>query len=178
MRIEAGDVLLVPDEPRFAPDWARAFEEDPHLAVDWGIEEHVDEQLAREWLTGHAELWAAGEGRHWSVLAPDDEFLGGVNFLNIRREHHRAEVGFWLAPWARRRGVGTAAIGGLCRWGFEHWELVRIEMQTLPDNEPALALARKLGFQREALLRKRNFERGKQVDIIMLSLLRGELVLR
>jgi hypothetical protein len=32
----------VPDHPRFAADWARAFAEDPHLAVDWGIVEEID----------------------------------------------------------------------------------------------------------------------------------------
>jgi RimJ/RimL family protein N-acetyltransferase len=48
-------------------------------------------------------------------------------------------------------------------------------MTTLPDNEAALGLARKVGFQREGLLRNRNFERGDQVDIVMLSLLAGEL---
>jgi ribosomal-protein-alanine N-acetyltransferase len=48
-------------------------------------------------------------------------------------------------------------------------------MTTLPDNEGALALARKLGFTREGLLRQRNFERGRHVDIVMLAVLRGEL---
>jgi RimJ/RimL family protein N-acetyltransferase len=48
-------------------------------------------------------------------------------------------------------------------------------MTTLPDNEGALALARKIGFTREGLLRSRNFERGKFVDIVMLAVLDGEL---
>ncbi len=98
-----------------------------------------------------------------------------MNFHNIRDDHHRAEIGFWLAPWARGRGVATEAIREACAWGFEHWDLVRIEMTTLPDNDGALALGRKLGFEREGLLRQRNFERGKQVDIVMLAVLRGEL---
>ena len=58
---------------------------------------------------------------------------------------------------------------------FENWELNRIEMTTLPDNDGSLALARKLGFTREGLLRRRNFERGNYVDIVMLGVLRGEL---
>ena len=120
-------------------------------------------------------MWDEGDGRHFAIVEGDDEFLGGVNFHNIREEHNRAEIGFWLAPWARGRGVGTEAVGKACAWAFERWNLVRIEMTTLPDNDGSLALARKLGFQREGLLRKRNFERGKQVDIVMLGLLRDEL---
>ena len=135
----------------------------------------MSEELARSWLTDHAALWDEGEGRHFAIVDDDGGFLGGVNFHNIRRDHNRAEIGFWLAPWARRRGVGTAAVRQACEWGFERWDLVRIEMTTFPDNEGALALGRKLGFVREGLLRQRNHERGKQVDIVMLSVLRNEL---
>jgi RimJ/RimL family protein N-acetyltransferase len=177
MRIDGDGFALVPDHPRYAGDWVQAFEGDPHLAVDWGIDETMTEELAHKWLSQHAELWEKGEGRHFAVVARDTgAFLGGVNFHNIRPEHRRAEVGFFLAPWARRRGIGSAAVAAACRWAFEHWGLVRIEMMTLPDNEGSLALAAKLGFAREGLLRQRNYERGKQVDIVMLGLLAGELL--
>ncbi|MEA2493085.1 MAG: hypothetical protein QOJ29_996 [Thermoleophilaceae bacterium] len=177
MRIDGDGWALVPDHPRFAPDWVRAFDEDPQLAVDWGIEEQMAEELAHKWLTEHAELWEKGDGCHFAVVTRDDEFLGGINFHNIRSEHHRAEIGFWLAPWARRRGIGSGSVAAACRWAFDRWDLVRVEMTTLPDNEASLALARKIGFTREGLLRQRNFERGKQVDIVMLGVLRDELSL-
>src|SRR4051794_40778448 len=131
-------------------------------------------ELAQKWLTDHAELWAKGEGTHLAVVDGHD-FLGGVNFHSIRADHRRAEVGFWLAPWARGRGVGSGAVKAACEWAFDRWQLNRIEMTTFPDNAGALALARKLGFTREGLLRSRNFERGNYVDIVMLGVLRGEL---
>jgi ribosomal-protein-alanine N-acetyltransferase len=109
------------------------------------------------------------------VEAGTDAYLGGVNFHNIRLDHRRAEVGFWLAPWARRRGVGSAAVTAACEWAFGHWQLKRIEMTTLPDNVGALALAEKIGATREGLLRSRNLERGGYVDIVMLAVLDGEL---
>lgn len=175
MRIDGDGFVLRRERPDDAGEMARAFAEDPHLAVDWGIDELPDEPTAREWLTDHAALWDAGDGRHFAVADPaTDALLGGVNFHNIRPDHNRAEVGFWLAPWARGRGIGSGAIRAACDWGFERWQLVRIEATTLPDNEPALATMRKVGFVREGLLRQRNYERGKQVDIVMLSLLRSE----
>jgi RimJ/RimL family protein N-acetyltransferase len=177
MRIDGDGWYLRPEDSADAPEMARAFAEDPHLAVDWGIEELPNEAIARNWLTEHAELWQQGEGRHLAVADADtDALLGGVNFHNIRPDHNRAEIGFWLAPWARGRGIGSAAVSAACRWAFENWSLVRIEMTTLPDNEAAQAMARKVGFAYEGLLRSRNFERGKQVDIVMLAVLAGELV--
>jgi RimJ/RimL family protein N-acetyltransferase len=176
MRIEGDGFVLRPERPEDAPAMARAFGEDPQLAIDWGIDDAPDESTALAWTTEHAELWARGEGRHFAVADFDrSEMIGGVNFHNIRADHRRAEIGFWLAPGARGRGIGSAAVAAACRWAFGHFGLVRIEMTTLPDNEAALGLARKVGFQREGLLRNRNFERGDQVDIVMLSLLAGEL---
>jgi len=132
--------------------------------------------LAEKWLAEHAELWEQGEGRHFTIVEQDtDAFFGGVNFHSIRPDHRRTEVGFWLAPWARRRGVGSGAVKAACEWAFDRWQLNRIEMTTFPDNAGALELARKLGFTREGLLRSRNFERGNYVDIVMLGVLRGEL---
>lgn len=177
MRIDGDGWHLRPEDTADAPEMARAFAEDPHLAVDWGIEEAPDEAQAREWLTGHAAPWAEDEGRHFTIAdAASDQLLGGVNFHNIREDHRRAEVGFWLAPWARGRGIGSAAVAAACGWAFERWQLQRIEMTTLPDNAGALATAKKIGFTREGVLRSRNFERGKHVDIVMLGVLRGELV--
>ena len=176
MRIDGDDFYLRPSRPDDAAETARAFAEDPHLAVDWGVDDPPDVEQARESLARDADLWEQGEGRRFTIAESDtDAFLGGVNFHNIRSDHRRAEVGFWLAPWARGRGIGSGAVRAACEWAFERWQLERIEMTTLPDNEASQALARKIGFTREGLLRKRNFERGKYVDIVMLGVLRGEL---
>jgi RimJ/RimL family protein N-acetyltransferase len=167
---------LRPEGPEDAPEMARAFAEDAHLAVDWGIDQVPDLDQARIWLMQHADMWERGEGRHLAVAdGATDALLGGVNFHSIRPEHRRGEVGFWLAPWARGRGIGTGAVRSACEWAFDRWDLHRIEMTTLPDNAGALALAAKLGFTREGLLRQRNFERGNHVDIVILGVLRGEL---
>lgn len=176
MRIDGDGFYLRPDDPADAPAIARAFAEDPHLHVDWGIDETLDEELARRWWGEHAQLWDRGEGRHLTVVETGShELLGGINFHRIEPMHGRAEVGFWLAPWARGRGIGTASLRAACEWAFDHWDLHRIEMTTLPENEASQALARKLGFTGEGVLRQRNFERGKHVDIVMLGVLRGEL---
>ena len=47
-------------------------------------------------------------------------------------------------------------------------------MTTTLDNATAAAVAERLGFVREGVLRKRNIERGRRVDLVWLGLLREE----
>jgi len=47
-------------------------------------------------------------------------------------------------------------------------------MTTTPDNAAVFALARRLGFTQEGVLRKRNVERGQRVDVVWFGVLREE----
>jgi RimJ/RimL family protein N-acetyltransferase len=86
----------------------------------------------------------------------------------------RAEIVFWLVSATRRRGVGTAAVSLALSWAFAELDLLRVEMTTTPENPAVPALARRLGFSQEGVLRQRNVERGRRVDIIWFGLLREE----
>ena len=87
-------------------------------------------------------------------------------------KHRRGEVGYWLVPAARGRGTGKAAVSLLVEWAFARLDLERLEITTTPDNSAARALAKSLGFAEEGVMRARNLERGKRVDIVLLARLR------
>ena len=63
--------------------------------------------------------------------------------------HRRAEIGYWLVPAARGRGVGRTAVSLLVEWAFDELELERIEITTTPDN------GRRAGARRLARLHAR-----------------------
>ena len=44
-----------------------------------------------------------------------------------------------------------------------------------PDNDASLALGQRVGFTREGLLRSHSLVRGERKDMVLLSLLPGEL---
>ena len=62
----------------------------------------------------------------------------------------------------------------LTAWAFGALDLLRLEMTTTPDNAGAAAVAERLGFVREGVLRKRNIERARRVDLVCFGLLREE----
>jgi RimJ/RimL family protein N-acetyltransferase len=47
-------------------------------------------------------------------------------------------------------------------------------MTTTPENPAVPALAQRLGFTQEGVLRSRNVERGQRVDLVWFGLLREE----
>jgi ribosomal-protein-alanine N-acetyltransferase len=170
-RLEGDDVLLRRLRPDDAAAYVAAFRADPELGRLLGMEQDPGEEAVRE-RAGRA-VETAAEGKYVE-LAIGEEFAGTV-FLHSFDEHHRrAEVGFWLVPAARGRGLGSCAVACAVTWAFGELDLLRVEMTTTPDNEAVFGLARRLGFTEEGVLRKRNVERGQRVDVVWFGVLREE----
>ncbi len=68
------------------------------------------ESDARAWLAGNVERQAAGRAVTWAVADPrTDALLGSVDLFEIRPGRD-AELGYWLHPDGRGRGVGPADV--------------------------------------------------------------------
>jgi RimJ/RimL family protein N-acetyltransferase len=85
-----------------------------------------------------------------------------------------AEIGYWVAPEARGRGVAPDAVRAVCRWAFSVKGLELIEWRAEVGNEASRRVAEKAGFLMEGQLRKRLVHRGERVDAWVGSLLKDE----
>lgn len=84
--------------------------------------------------------------------AASGELLGSVS-LDLFRERQAAEIGYWVKREARRAGVAFGAARLVVDWAFGELGVQRLEILTYPGNETSQALAAKLGFLPEGLLR-------------------------
>lgn len=112
---------------------------------------HVDGPAAAdEWLAYQRRGWAAGE-RFSLVVEEVGEtgavFVGNVALKTARLAQGVSEVGYWTAPWARGRGVASAAVIALSRWAFATFELERLELRHQLDNEASCRVAVRAGFR-------------------------------
>ena len=164
-------VLLRRLRPDDAPAYAAAFRDDPELGRLLGMEDDPAEEGVRE-RAGRA-VEDAAEGKYVELVV-GEELAGTVILHSFSELHRRAEIGFWLVPDARGRGLGSRAVALGVSWAFEALDLLRVEMTTTPDNAAVFALARRLGFTQEGVLRKRNVERGQRVDVVWFGVLREE----
>lgn len=174
-RLRDESVVLRPLRPDDAGRYAAAFVEDPDLGRLIGIESDPDEASVRERIERLSARTREADFFQLAVADPVNEaFLAAVIVHSLDEDQRRGEVGVWLTPSARRRGVARAAAALVISWLFDELDLLRIEMTTTPENRALCALAARLGFTREGLLRARNIERGQRVDVVWFGMLREE----
>lgn len=119
---------------------------------------------------------AAGEELAFVVADADsDELLGTASLLRIGWDAGRAEIGYWLAPWARGRGAATLATQLISQWALQALPLRRIELRIDARNDGSLAVAERAGFVREGTLRAYEEVNGTVRDMVSWSLLASDL---
>jgi len=115
------------------------------------------------------------EGTYPLVAEVDGEVVGQLtlhsNPTRPRRAHAGA-LGMAVRDDWHGRGVGTALMAA-CLDLADNWlNLTRVELEVYTDNEPALRLYKKFGFEIEGTLRRYAYRDGKWVDAYFMARLR------
>jgi [ribosomal protein S5]-alanine N-acetyltransferase len=109
-------------------------------------------ELARERAAG-TDFWAI-------ELNGTGEVIGHLYFARTEPAEWRTwELGYIVSPAHQRQGYGSEAATALLREGFEAWPIHRVVAHCNPDNPASWKLLERVGFRREALLRKNVFFR-------------------
>lgn len=85
------------------------------------------------------------------------------------RRRHAWMLGIAVAPEAQGRGVGSALMAAMCDYADNWVGALRIELTVYADNERALALYRKFGFEIEGTLRGYALRNGEYADVLAMA---------
>ncbi|WP_341719143.1 GNAT family N-acetyltransferase [Micromonospora sp. FIMYZ51] len=125
-----------------------------------GLPYPYTEADARWWVTEGAPAAFAGGGAAYAVADPEtDRLLGTVGLSNPVAQRGQAEIGYWVAPWARGRGLATAATRALAGHAFATG-IVRLELLTSVENVASQRVALAAGFHPEGVRRSASAVRG------------------
>lgn len=80
------------------------------------------------------------------------------------RRRHVASVGIGVAKQAQGQGVGSALMAALLSYADQWGQILRIELEVYCDNEAAIALYKKFGFDIEGRKRGDALRFGHYVD--------------
>ena len=169
-------VSLRPWHEADVPGKLRAFSDPVMQQFSWRTTPYTQAD-ARIDFAAQEEARIRGEELNFALVEPDDQaaVLGGCSLQDVRLDHGRAALGYWLASEARGRGVATHAVRLLARWAFAKLGLARLELTCGLDNEASQRVAERCGFVREGLLRSHVPFKGARRDSVLYSLLPGEL---
>jgi RimJ/RimL family protein N-acetyltransferase len=173
--ITSGELTLRPFEAEDIP-WVYEVSLDP--AVQRFLEIPVPYRVTdAEFFVREMAIaaWDNGSRAEFVVEGTAGERLGRVGFGLAGYGRGVAQIGYWLDPAARGRGVATAAVRTVCGWGFDRLGLELIEWRAEVGNVASRRVAEKAGFRLEATLRQRLRHRGVRVDAWIGSMLPAEL---
>jgi RimJ/RimL family protein N-acetyltransferase len=113
----------------------------------------VDLDTARAWCVRGAD-WSDGTHATWhAVDRLTGQLAANCSIFAIDREHSTAKIGYRVAPWQRRRGVGSQVVASLTQWCFNELGLARMQLEHAVENVGSCRVASKAGFALEGTLR-------------------------
>lgn len=119
--------------------------------------------------------WASGRVCTWAIR-DGDVLVGMVSIGDVHG--HQGEIGYWLAPEARGRGVMSEAVRLVLGYGFgpapDGLALQRMVWRALAGNAASAAVARRAGFRWEGVVPNGAEQRGERFDEWRAVLLRDD----
>lgn len=115
-------------------------------------------------------------GQHRLVAEKEGQVIGYGSLQQFQnpRLAHAGQIEFYVQPKHWRQAIGSTLMGHLLDLADNWLNLQRLEVAILTDNEPALQLCQKFGFQKEGQRRAVAFGRGRLLDDFFLSRLQRQ----
>ena len=142
-----------------------------------------------DWIATHQPARQTGDGYVFAICCwrpqdsdsetkdetgDDEPCLIGAIGLEINKEDHNAELGYWIGRHFWNQGYCTEATKAVIEFGFETLGLRRIASQHMARNPASGRVMEKAGMTREGLLRKHTRKWGVFEDVVVYGILSGD----
>jgi RimJ/RimL family protein N-acetyltransferase len=172
MEIRGGDLVLRPWTEEDVPALVEACNDPDIRRLIPVIPVPYTERDGLAFVRGEVE----GSPEYSFAVAEGGSLVAAIG-MGLNSHRYRGHIGYWVASWARERGVCTRALRLLSRWALDELGLQRVELITDPDNVASQRCAERVGFRREGVMRAHlRHPDGRIRDSVMFGLLPGELL--
>jgi len=146
---------------------------DPDVGGEAGLPPLNDAELRAFMQRDLPAMQASGFLSPFVILERGGTIAGGITLHHYDEQRSRVEVGYWLLPTGRGRGIATRAVRTLANHVHSNG-VVRLEAVVRLENERSIRVLERLGFTREGTLRQLLRYRDGRADAYIYSLLAGE----
>ncbi len=145
---------------------------DPVIPRLTTVPDRPDRDLAGAFVERQHRRATSGEGLSWAIEDSGGSAAGQIGLWLRDLEQGRANIGYWLRPSVRGRGLATRALTTVVAWAWQTHDLHRLELHVEPDNVGSIRVAERVGFVPEGRLRSWLSIAGERRDVVLYALLR------
>jgi len=109
-----------------------------------------------------------------TAIIDHERIVGIIGFHGLSWQHRSTSLGYWLAESAQGRGTMTRSVAALLDHAFGVWQLHRVEIRARVENTRSRAVAERVGFKQEGVLRGEERVGDRYADRVLYAMLAGE----
>lgn len=130
--------------------------------------------LTRDEEASHIrQMMASKTERAFAMESEEGKYLGDISLHEIDWNAKKARMSILIASKEERgKGYGESAIRQLLKIAFNELSLHKVWLVVFEENEKAIGLYRKCGFQEEGILKGEYFVKGKYHDMVRMAIIR------
>jgi RimJ/RimL family protein N-acetyltransferase len=116
------------------------------------------------------------EGQPFTIWVGDRP-IGRIGLNGFRRRDRICSLYLYLGePEFWGQGLARDAVMALLQFAFDRLDLHHVELWTLADNDRAIRMYERCGFEREAVLPERSYKEGQFVDRVVMRVTRERFI--
>ena len=105
-----------------------------------------------EFINGQIQKYDSNEILGYDIIYKG-QAVGGIDLHNISSENNRAEIGYWLGKDFTGKGIASRATQAIIDYAFDTLKIHRILIRAATKNTASCAVAERLGFTKEGMLK-------------------------
>ena len=137
-----------------------------------GVVRHTSQQPYQSAADWQQKLQQLSSSCHWLVACDAaDEVIAsaGLTILPQARCRHVADLFLLVRDEWQGKGVGRALMQALLELSDNWLGLIRLQLMAQQDNQRAIALYERFGFQHEGVVRQDILQDGRYVDSVVMA---------
>ncbi len=173
LELTDGNIIIRPCQPEDAAVICEGVQESMREMLKWAPWCHPDYSISdcKLWLDSRSQMRSEGIEYDFVIIdAKDKAFLGGCAIDQINRKHNFANLGYWVRSSQAGKGIATAALRLISRFGIETLGFTRLEIVAAEQNKASQRVAEKVGAVREGVHRNRHVVHDTIYNSVMFSL--------